>query len=64
MVTVSIAISIEKDFMDLALKQTTLNNLAESRLHRIQVVESLLEHEKTILNSSRILIRSKKSCDN
>ena len=48
MMTVSAAVSVEKDFMDLALEQTTLNNLAESRLHGIQVLESLLEGEKAI----------------
>ena len=48
MMTVSAAVSIEKDFMDLTLEQTTLNNLAESRLHIIQVLESVLEREKAI----------------
>ena len=40
--------SIEKDFDDLALECTSMINLAEDRLQRIQTLESLLEQEKTI----------------
>ena len=44
---VSAASSIEKDFEDLTLERASLINLAEDRLQRIQILESLLEHERT-----------------
>ena len=42
------ASNVGKDFADLMLEHTSLNNLGDDRLQRIQTLESLLEHEKTI----------------